>query len=73
MTVWEAKQEAPDIDTLNSMLCVNCKANDWYCPTECDTLKKGRRLPFEKILKAYARHDGDLVKVARYIKETKEV
>lgn len=72
MTVEEAKQEIPDIDTFCGHACDSCN-NDWYCPSYCDLLIKAHKIPFENILNCYARHDGDMYKVFRYIEQTKEV
>lgn len=71
MTITEAKAEIPDIDSFLHWGCINCKS-EWYCPTYCELLEKAKKIPFDRILSCYARHDGDAVKVFRYIKQTKE-
>lgn len=71
MTVEEAKVEIPDIDAFCRWGCVHCNS-EWYCPTYCDLLEKAKRIPFNRILECYARHEGDPVKVFNYIKQTKE-
>ena len=71
MTLDKAKEELPDFKWLRHTMCNNCTANDWYCPDDCVMLEQAKRIPFEKIQKAYARHDGELWKVARYIKQAK--
>ena len=71
MTVEEAKAEIPDIDAFCYWGCVHCNS-EWFCPTYCDLLEKARRIPFNRILECYARHEGDVVKVFRYIQQTKE-
>lgn len=71
MTFDEAKNEIGDIDHFCKYACNVCTANDWYCPDECDNLKKARQIDFDRIVKAYARYDGDLSKVFRFIKEAK--
>lgn len=71
MTVDKAKNELRDINYFCKYACNMCTANDWYCPTECDTLQKARRIGFENIVKSYARNDGDWAKVFRYINQTK--
>lgn len=71
MTVAEAKVEIPDIDAFCRAACVHC-SNDWYCPTYCDALEKARRIPFDRLLACYARHEGDWVGIWRYLKQTKE-
>lgn len=68
MTLEEAKQEIPDFKSFCKLACNNCTSNDWYCPTLCITLKNAYRLNYEDILKCYARNDGDMTKVFRYIK-----
>ena len=71
MTLEEAKEEIPTIEYFIQHSCDMCTANDWYCPRLCDDLEKAKRMPFEKIQSAYARHDGDMVKVYRYIKQAR--
>lgn len=68
MTLEEAKEELPNIDYFCISVCDICTANDWYCPSYCGVLEKARRMSFERIQKAYARHDGDLCGVIKYIK-----
>lgn len=68
MTTDEAREEVVDIRRFCHSVCVSCTANDWYCPTYCDVLEKAHKIPFEKIVKSYARNDGDVWKVVRYIK-----
>lgn len=70
MTIEEAREEIPDIDTFCRHCCNRCTTNDWYCPSDCNMLEKARKLDFDRILKCYARNDGDLNKVFRYIKRT---
>lgn len=71
MTEKEAREELIDIDGFCKWCCDRCTGNDWYCPSECEVLEKARRLDFERIVKYYANHNGDIVKVCRYIKNTK--
>lgn len=71
MTLDEARKKLGNIDDFCKSACSVCTANDWYCPTECDTLRKARRMNFDRIIKSYARNDGDLSKVFRFIKEAK--
>lgn len=65
----KAKQEIPDFDTFAKKYCNACM-HDIFCSFYCNTLDKAERI-FDRVLKAYARHDGDLVKVERYIKNEK--
>lgn len=67
----EALEELVDIDYFCKHACDTCTANDWYCPSECEMLKKARKLDFDRIIKCYAKHNGDMCKVFRYIKNTK--
>lgn len=69
MTVDAAKKEIPTIEMFLATACGCCTSNDWYCPSYCDVLEKAQRIPFEKIQQAYARHDGDMRKVDRYIRQ----
>lgn len=73
MTYEEALQEIPNIDSFCRYVC-NCGCgHEDYCPTECSLLEKARQLDFDRIVKCYARHEGDLEKVFRYIKCTKVI
>lgn len=69
MTLEEAKQEIPDFDTFANEFCNAC-TSDTYCSFYCDTLKKAEKM-FDRVQQAYARHDGYIVKVDRYIKGAK--
>lgn len=71
MTKDQALEDIGNIDQFCHQVCNACTSNDWYCPTECDVLVKARGIGFNRILKCYARHDGDLRRVIRYIKSTK--
>lgn len=51
-----------------SFLCNHCDT-DGYCPTDCDLLEKAREIPFEKINNKWIEYNGDIEKVARYIKQ----
>ena len=57
------------IDNFCSYVCNCACSNDWYCPKECDMLEKARKMPFEKINKKWIEHDGNIQKLARYIKQ----
>lgn len=71
MTIEQAKEEMPNIECFLEMACNYCTANDWYCPSYCHELLKAKSMPFNKIQQAYARHDGEMRKVIRYIKQAK--
>ena len=68
MSIEEAKKDIPTIESFLRQSCNTCTANDWYCPSYCDDLEKAKKMPFEKIQQIYAKWDGDMVKVFRYIK-----
>lgn len=72
MTLEEAKAEYPDFRAFQKDMFLRCTANDWYCTGLCDVLEKATRIPFENIQKAIARHEDDIVKTVRYIKQRKE-
>lgn len=59
------------IDDFCSYVCNCACSNDWYCPKECELLQKTRKIPFDKINDKWIEHDGDIKKVARYIKNYK--
>ena len=71
MTIIEALKEIPNIDVFCCTCCNYCTAVEDYCPSECDTLEKARRLDFILIVECYARYDGDLRKVCNFIKNIK--
>ena len=71
MTLKQAKQEYPNFRQFKQTICDYCTSNDWYCTGLCDDLLKASRMPFEKIQGAIARHDEDMRKVIRYIKQYK--
>lgn len=70
MSVEQAREEMGDIDNFCRLACNACSA-DAYCPSDCDMLEKARRMDFEKIVRAYARNEGDWSKLFRYIKQAK--
>lgn len=71
MTEQEAREEIPTFDDLRKVFCARCMANDWYCPSDCEVLEKTKLLDFKKIIQCYARNDGDLQKVKRYIQHAR--
>lgn len=60
-----------NFDEFRSISCNLCTANEWYCPSDCDTLCKAKNIPFEKIQKSIKRNEEDYSKVFRYIKRYK--
>lgn len=71
MTYEQALEEMGDIDDFCIKCCNRCTGNDWYCPSPCDMLEKARQLDYSRLVKCYARHEGDLNKVSRYISQAK--
>lgn len=71
MTYQEAKAEIGDMDTFCQLYCDSCTSSPWSCPDECQTLFKARQMGIRRITECYARHDGDMKKVDRYIKQAK--
>lgn len=72
MSYEQALAELGDIDSFCRQVCISCSANDWFCPTDCAELEKAQRMDFDRIVWSYARNDGDLRKVMRYIARAKE-
>lgn len=62
--------EVQNIDMFCRAACESCKS-EWYCPNYCEWLEKARKMPFEKIQKAYVRNQGDMRDVYRYVKNYK--
>ncbi len=62
--------EFENIDQFCSYCC-NCCASmpDGYCPCECELLDKARKMPLEKINTKWIEYDGDIPKIARYIRQ----
>ena len=71
MTIEEAKEYIPDFEAFRKEFCAVCVANDWYCPSVCDTLLKASELDYNSILKCYARNDGEMYKVWRWLKQAR--
>ena len=67
----EAQAEIIDFSTFCRISCNSCNS-EWYCPSYCDVLEKASKMDFDLIIRAYARNDGDMQKVFRYIKNTKK-
>ena len=70
MTYEQAKAELMDFEGFCHLSCNSCNS-DWYCPTYCNVLEKASKMDFDLIIKCYARNDGEMWKVFRYIKTTK--
>ena len=70
MTIEEAWEEIPHIDSFCKHACINCKQS-WFCPDFCDNLEKAIKMDYERLVKCYTRNDGDWSKIFRYIKQAK--
>ena len=71
MNLKEAREDIGcSFEEFKHIACVFCN-NDWYCPSPCEMLLKAEKIDYDRILKCYARHEGDWYKVFRYIKNTK--
>ena len=70
MTIEEAREEIPTFEVFAKELCINCVANDWYCPTYCDDLTKAQRI-FDRVQMMYAKYDGDMYRIGKWLKRTK--
>lgn len=71
MTIEEAKEYIPDFEAFRNEFCSVCVANDWCCPNVCDTLLKAGELDYNRILKCYARNDGEIWKVVQWLKKAR--
>lgn len=71
MTIEEAKEELKDLEVLEWAMCDYCTANDFYCYSPCAERDKIKQIGYDRIIKSYARNNGDIEKVFQYIKRTK--
>ena len=71
MTIEEAKKDIPTFIVFADEMCNYCQS-DAYCPSyaPCETLQKAKKM-FDRVQHAYAKYDGDILKVDRYIKGAK--
>lgn len=68
MTIDEAKEEyGYDAEQMCKNLCYLCNANDWYCPSDCESLAWIRR-NYNKAINRLAELEGDYVEMFRRIK-----
>lgn len=70
MTIEEAKEYIPDFEAFCKEACATC-TEEWYCPHNCEILSKATKMDFNRILKCYARHDGEMYKVLRWLKQAR--
>ena len=71
MTIEETKEEyGYNSDDLCKNMCYLCTANDWYCPSDCDSLAWVRN-NYDKAIERLAKLDGDYVELFRRIKRHK--
>jgi hypothetical protein len=67
MTIEETKEEyGYNADELCKNLCYLCTTNDWYCPSDCDTIAWIRN-NYDKAIERLAKLDGDYVEMCRRI------
>ncbi|MCD8308453.1 MAG: hypothetical protein LUD19_01265 [Clostridia bacterium] len=72
MTIEQASDYIPDFDSFELTMCDNCAAVfDGGCPSNCYELEKAKQIGYKRILKSYARNDGDLVKVTDFIRRAR--
>lgn len=64
----KGKELLPDFETLVSIMCDNCRSED-YCPSYCDMLNKAKKIPFEKLQVRYQIAGEDPVKLCNYIRK----
>ena len=69
MTIDEAKQEIPTFESFRDKLCACCY-NDVICNMHCKIMRKVDKM-FDIVQQAWARYDGDIVKIDWYIKGLK--
>ncbi len=69
----QVKEEYGSINSMCLEIC-NCytAVPDDYCTGGCLTLDKMKTTGFGQLANIYAKHDGNLLKVLRYIKTTKK-
>ena len=71
MTVAEVKEEYGDTaESLCRHICTSCTANDWYCPSYCDTCLWVQR-HYDKAITRLADLDGDLYEFCKRVKTWK--
>lgn len=70
MTIEEAKEYIPDFEAFCKEVCDNCGVY-FYCRIYCNLLRKAERMDFNRILKCYARHDGEMYRVLRWLKHAR--
>ena len=70
MTIEEAKEYIPNFEAFRKEACATC-TEEWYCPRNCEELNKASRMDFNRILKCYARNDGETYKVLRWLKQAR--
>lgn len=70
MTIEEAREEIPCREIFEQEMCDYC-GFDGYCPNMCAERLKLEKLDFERVIKSYARNDGEMHKVIRFIKDAR--
>ena len=69
MTLKEAKQEILTFERFKDKFCACCY-NDVICNMHCKTMQKVEKM-FDRVQQAWARYDGDIVKIDSYIRRAK--
>ena len=70
MTIEDAKEYIPNFEAFCNEACATC-TEEWYCNRCCKDLCKAERMDFNRILKCYARNDGEMYKVLRWLKKAR--
>lgn len=76
MTIEEAREEIPRFEVFAEKMCSRCANLDCFglCADLCAQYQKVKIIAiidFKRIQKAYARHNGDIVKVVKFIDRAK--
>lgn len=67
------KEDVPEtFEDFAKYICNRCTANEWYCPSYCDTLEKASKIDYEILKKKFVQYDGDVQKLCRFIKKYKK-
>jgi hypothetical protein len=67
MTIEEAKEIMPDINWIFKNICHTCSNID-EC-ANCKLHKKASRIGYDNIIECFAKTDGNMKKVLRYIRK----
>ena len=71
MTIEQVKDEyGENADAMCGYVCDRCFANDWYCPSYCDTCMWIQK-NYDKAVERLAKLDGDLIEFCKRVKTWK--